>query len=167
VDLSVRVFSHEVRLNSLDLLNIETLNISPSHLPGDGGTAWKLRVGIERDYLSSHVASNECFIESGVGKAVEIGSMTLYAMGKLRLQSPNNYSEQWLLTPNVGLLYEHDDWKTHFKISYPIQLDQYSQFKRTKYACEQRIIASKDYDLRLKFQKHLIHEISVSFSYYL
>ena len=80
MDLSFRFFEDQIKLNSLDLLNIETLNISPSNLPEDGGLAWKLRAGIERNYLSAQADSNEWFLESGIGKASEFDALTLYAM---------------------------------------------------------------------------------------
>ena len=46
-------FGSKQRLTRLDLVNIKTLNISRTGLPGDGGLGWGLRVGAER-------AENDC-----------------------------------------------------------------------------------------------------------
>jgi hypothetical protein len=167
MDLAIRIDKNDVQLERLDLLNIESLNISATGLPGDAGLAWKIRVGNERDYLSGQNPSNEYFIETAIGKAYAYKGAVMYGMLEGRVQSPNERSEQILVSPKIGVMIENGNWKIHCNASYPVQLDQSPVNSRLRYGCEQRLSAGPWYDLRVGFQRHFSSEISLSFSYYL
>lgn len=75
------------RLTRFDLVGIKTLNISRTGLPGDGGTGWGLRLGLERannsclDCLLGHISGSRI-------KAKQISSrLTIYAEGEISYHS--------------------------------------------------------------------------------
>jgi hypothetical protein len=167
IDLAIRIDKNDVQLEKLDLLNIESLNISATGLPGDSGLAWKIRAGNERDYLSGLNSSNEYFLETGFGKAYAHEGLVVYGMLEARLQSPNERSEQILLGPKIGVMIENGIWKLHCNAAYPVQVDQSPVNSRLRYGCEQRLSAGRWYDLRIAYKQHFDSEISLTFSYYL
>ena len=166
-DLSVRFSTDKIKVAKFDLLNIETLNISATGFSGDAGLAWKFRVGNERDVLSDSIVSNEYFVETAIGKAQQYGNLALYTMLEARWQSPNDRSEQIMLSPKVGFIYANGNWKIHCYTSYPVQVDQSAVKKKLKSGCNQRLMAGYWYDVRINFQKHFSSELGISFSYYL
>jgi hypothetical protein len=166
-DLTLRLTTDKIQIHKFDLLNIETLNISATGLPGDAGLAWKLRVGNERDVLSDSIVSNEYFVETAAGKAQQYGNLALYTMLEARWQSPNDKSEQILLSPKVGVIYTNGGWKIHCYASYPLQVDQSAVRTKLKSGCTQKLTSDYWYDIRINFQKHFSSELGVTFSYYL
>ena len=52
-NLEASSFDGQLRVSQFDLVNIKTLNVSRTGLPGDGGLGWGLRLGLER-------ANNSC-----------------------------------------------------------------------------------------------------------
>ena len=166
-DLSLRFTTEKIKVEKFDLLNIETLNISATGMPGDAGLAWKLRVGNDRDVLSDSIVSNEFFVETGIGKAQQYGNLAVYTMLEARWQSPNDRSEQIMLSPKVGFIYSNGDWKVHCFASYPLQVDQSALRTKLKSGCTQRLMADYWYDVRINVQKHFSSELGITFSYYL
>jgi hypothetical protein len=166
-DLSLRFTTDKIKVEKFDLLNIETLNISATGMPGDAGLAWKLRVGNDRDVLSDSIVSNEFFVETGIGKAQQYGNLAVYTMLEARWQSPNDRSEQIMLSPKVGFIYSIGDWKVHCYASYPLQVDQSALRTKLKSGCTQRLMADYWYDVRINVQKHFSSELGITFSYYL
>jgi hypothetical protein len=166
-DLSLRLTTDKIKVAKFDLLNIETLNISATGLPGDAGLAWKIRAGNERNVLSDSIVSNEYFVETAIGKAQQYGNLALYTMLEARWQSPNDRSEQIMLTPKVGFIYSSGNWKIHCYASYPLQVDQSAVKTKLRSGCSQRLMADYWYDVRIDFQKHFSSELGISFSYYL
>jgi hypothetical protein len=166
-DLSLRFTTNKVQIEKFDLLNIETLNISATGLPGDAGLAWKFRAGNERDDLTDSIVSNEYFVETAIGKAQQYGNFALYTMLEARWQSPNDRSEQIMLSPKVGFIYTNGKWKIHCYASYPLQVDQSAVKTKLRSGCTQRLMADYWYDVRINFQKHFSSELGISFSYYL
>ncbi|MFQ3190438.1 MAG: hypothetical protein ACI936_001570 [Paraglaciecola sp.] len=77
-DLSILLTTDKIKISKFDLLNIETLNISATGMPGDTGLAWRLRAGNERNVLSDSIVSNEFFVETAIGKAQQYGKLALY-----------------------------------------------------------------------------------------
>jgi hypothetical protein len=167
LDLSLRFTKDKIKIEKFNLLNIETLNISATGLPGDAGMAWKFKIGNERDVLTDSIVSNEYFVEGAVGKAQQYGNLALYTMLEARWQSPNDRSEQIMLSPKIGFIYAKGGWKIHCHTSYPVQVDQSAIRTKLKSACSQRLIADDWYDVRVNFQKHFSSELSIAFSYYL
>jgi hypothetical protein len=166
-DLSLRFTIDEIKLEKFDLLNIETLNISATDLPGDAGLAWKFRAGNERDDLTDSIVTNEYFMESAIGKAQQYGNLAVYTMLEARWQSPNDRSEQILVSPKVGFIYAYGNWKIHCYASYPLQVDQSAVKPKLKSSCTQRLVADYWYDARINVKKHFSSELGITFSYYL
>jgi len=166
-DLSLRFTTDKIKVEKFDLLNIETLNISATGLPGDAGLAWKLRAGNELNVLSDSIVSNEYFVETAIGKAQQYGNLALYTMLEARWQSPNDRSEQIMLTPKVGFIYSSGNWKIHCHASYPLQVDQSAVKTKLRSGCSHRLMADYWYDVRIDLQKHFSSELGISFSYYL
>src|SRR5436305_10058358 len=46
------LFPYTTLSDLLDLVEVETLNLSQTNLPGDGGNAWKIKFGFEQQDLS-------------------------------------------------------------------------------------------------------------------
>lgn len=67
-DVTTTYQENKIRLKELDLLNIETLNISPTGLPEDTDYAWKVKVGA-KDINLKCGGCLHTFVSGGIGKA--------------------------------------------------------------------------------------------------
>lgn len=161
----VRVKQDKVELASIELLNIETLTLGATGLPGDRGYSWRLTLGNDRNYVDGIETSNEYFVESGLGKATQLGDWVWLAQLDGRAQTPNAMGEHFYLVPKVMALYETQDVKAVCELTYPIALDE-SNLKRFRTSCEAKVAGDRDYDVRLKVDNQFTTEFSLSVSVY-
>jgi hypothetical protein len=164
--LTLRVEGDQLRLSKLNLLNIETIDTKASNLPGDIGIAWKLRLGNERNYLGPAEASNEFFIESGIGKGMQFNQVTVYGMAVARLQTPDLLDTRLSISPTLGILWSNDAVKGLCQTSYPMRLDGQAYQKRLVSSCEIRAFATSTSDMRLGISRHFNTEFYLSGSWY-
>ncbi|MBI1422150.1 MAG: DUF4105 domain-containing protein [Gammaproteobacteria bacterium] len=165
-DLSVFYLNDAFQLRKLDFVKVETLNASHTSLPGDGGLAWDFSVGIQ----SQDLACSNCSvvnIKGGFGKAVSIApNFTL--LGMLDFFGQSNHQEMGTLgvIPRIGILISAKPfWKTNLSLGEQRYLNG-SHSKHTVIQWENRFGSSRNWDIRLAFQKQIASEYQISASYY-
>jgi hypothetical protein len=167
-DLSLRYQDGDLALSSLSLLTIETFPIGGSGLPSDIDIAWKLRVGIEQDFLNGIENSNEWFVESAVGKAFgESPDFVSYAMLEGRVQTPNKLGERFIVIPKVGFI---STLSSHSKLacslSYLAPLDGSSERYKRKVQCASSVFQGDSFDLRLSYTRYFESSFKLGLSWY-
>jgi len=111
------------RLTRFDLIDIKTLNISRTGLPGDGGFGWGLRFGLEPannsclNCLLGHVSA------SGI-KAKQVNpSLTIYAESELSYHSSLD-DGSFRTTTTIGAIAKPaKGWKSQFIIGKRVAID--------------------------------------------
>ena len=165
MDLKFIYLNQKLRFRQVDLVNIETLNISRTGLPGDGGMAWRVNLGIETEDLSKsdfHMA----ILEGGIGKGVTfLSQFSLYGMIDARLHPQSQYGAV-SVKPHMGLLYAPLSWwKTHITLGYRYYLGYLNPSTPTIF-WENRFGLSRVYDLRLSYDSDFSGEIKASLNYH-
>ena len=166
LETEVMIRNGEVSLRKLDLVNIETLNLSRTGLPGDGGMAWKLRFGIDNPDLSCD-RCNVFSVNGGIGRAAEISdALVAFAMLEGRLQSRDDFDRTVAVGGRFGVITrEYGNWKGMANLGYQRYLD--GSLSEEPFAeLSARYGASRDWDIRLSYRKHLATEVNATFSYY-
>jgi hypothetical protein len=153
-------------LNYFDLLSIESLNISDTGLPGDGGFASKIKAGFENIDLSSHQYYSGR-IEYGTGKAIQLGNrIKLMAYFNTRLQTRVKGSGYISLEPEVAsLIKAMDAWKIHMSVSKRYYLNG-SKTKNLISKIENRFFKKRNWDIRLSYKKHVDEKFEISYGHF-
>lgn len=93
LDASFEVYDGNFSVQRIDFVNLQTLNVSPTGVPGDGGLAWGFRMGFEEE----NILCRNClqgFLEGNVGKAAQSfsGQLTQYALlqGRVNTNADTN-----------------------------------------------------------------------------
>ncbi|MBF7074376.1 DUF4105 domain-containing protein [Glaciecola sp. MH2013] len=165
METELRLDRNKVTLSSLKLLNIETMQLNATGLPGDYGVSWKLTVGNERNFIDDAKDSNEFYVEGGVGKAFELGDWVILAQLDGRLQTPNRNNQRYFAKPKLASLYENGQFKMHCELSYPISLKEDNK-KKLRSECNAKLYGSKSFDLRFGFAHQFASEAQFSISYF-
>jgi hypothetical protein len=166
LDGRVMFESGKVRLRQLDFVNVETLNVSKTGLPGDGGMAWKMKVSIE----SLHLGCSTCQIfgvTGGIGKAFSpLDNTAIYAMVDGHLQTDEQNAGTVAATPRLGFLgVVMKGWKTKFDIGYKQYFNK-SETGDRKITWENRFGTSRYWDIRLSFNEYVAKEVKIALSLY-
>ena len=101
------------RLTRFDIVDITTLNLSRTGLPGDGGLGWGLRVGFE----SANNDCIDCLLAYAAGSAIKAKKIakqwTVYVQGEASYHSTFENSSLGI-TPSVAIIgHVNSYWKTH------------------------------------------------------
>lgn len=165
-DIALHLSEAETRLHKLDLVNVQTLNVSHTGLPGDGGAAWRLRFGLEQQDLSC----TRCLIgnlEGGFGKAAAFGEHTVgYVMLDARVQTDHRHSGTLAASPSVGLLATPAlRWKTSLAIGQRHYFNG-EQSHRPFMRWENRFGNQREWDIRFGFERHVASQAQIAFSRY-
>lgn len=165
-DLKLAAAANNFWVRQMDFIGIETLNISQTGLPGDGGYAWNFKAGVE----SLDLGCTSCLtfrIDGGVGKAAQINTWgAIYGMLEGRIQTPALESGTLALTPRLGALVTFSEkWKSHLLLGQRTYLNG-SQTKLPIVSWENRFGNSRFWDIRLSYEEHVDQEVKASFSYY-
>lgn len=166
LDLSAVVRNNKISLKHLDLLKIETLNISPTGLSEDGDFAWKVGVGIREQNLSC-VGCLHGYLSGGIGKAYSVADkMAIYLMATGELVGFGAEGVQVKTGINLGLVSNFNDyWQTHLETG--IRESITSGHKLQKFVSwENRFGNSTNWDTRLKFTYHDAAEITFGAGFY-
>ncbi|WLD56794.1 DUF4105 domain-containing protein [Salinispirillum sp. LH 10-3-1] len=162
VDVNVAATEDALWLRRFDLIHIEALNVSHTGLPGDGGLAWKVRMGAEAADLSC-TDCTQFFAEGGSGKAWKIGSdSAVFGLLEGRLAS----GDKGILsgTARTGaVLGLHPLWKAHLDLGYRYHLDD-SVDAEPMLALRSRFGAGRRWDVTLSAEEHVAREYRVAFS---
>lgn len=165
-DLRLVYMGDQLRLRSLNLLNIENMNISNSDLPGDGGYAWKINSGFEQQNLACY----QCtifFAEGGIGKAVQPHTgVVLYSMLSGRAQTTAENSGTLAGTAKIGALIDiSSNWRSGASFEYRKYLNG-SEDGEPILRLENRFSVDNHWDLRLDFTRDVAEEVRAAATYY-
>lgn len=161
--LSVRGFTNDIELSYLNFITIETYPTNRTGLPYDQNLAWKLNVGINRDYLTSTEQKLTWFAEFGVGKALSYSaSTTWYMMINSRLQTENHTAEYGYVSPTIGFLTEYNQIKGGCELAMHFSNVNAQQ----ELSCTASLLQTDQYDIRLNYRDYYFDEFSVGFSWY-
>lgn len=167
-DISMNFFKDKVFLRKWDLISIQTLNLSETGLPGDGGYAWNFETGVE----TVNLGCSNCTafkIDAGFGKALElIDRNVLFAMVNARAQTKTKQAGQLAGTARVGILLNilrSGAWKSELSLGYRDYIDtQEPQEQLIRW--EHRFGFSQNWDIRASYEKHLVENWSLSYARY-
>jgi uncharacterized protein DUF4105 len=165
-DLRLLYDDQRVRFRSLELLDIETLNLSRTQLPGDGGNAWKIRFGFEQQDLRCEQCT-VFSIEGGAGRALQLGdSVVAYGMLEGRAQTTSEDAGSLAASAKLGVaLHLAKEWRARFSIGQRAYVNG-SRSVDPIIRWENRFGSSRDWDIRLSYEKHKAQEIKASLSLY-
>jgi hypothetical protein len=162
----IRFNEEKVFLHRLDLINLQNYNLSKTGLPGDGGLAWRFRMGWEREDL--RVLGNSVFhLTGGIGKGFYLNkNHILYTMidGFSRFYKTTYVSTGAI--PSLGYLSEPiTGWKFLMEWGSELPFDR-SEPDLNTYRFENRFGTSQYWDIRLSYLKRQTDEISTSINFF-
>lgn len=166
LDTELNITEEKFWLKSFNLISVESLNISHTGLAGDGGFAWRFKMGADQQNL----ACNTCTVprvEFGGGKAFEVSkSLIFYAMIDPRIQSSYLGSGIGSLTPSVSTLITlSDDFRVNAVAARRYYLKAGNDSEKI-YLVEGRIGSSRTWDMRLSFQEHIDRRYTLGLGLY-
>ncbi len=154
------------QIRNVDLVNVEHLNLADTPLPGDGGWAWRVKLGAQ----SEHLACSNCLVghvTGGIGKAVKLSDdAVVYAM--LDGITQTRYLDFGTLgvSPTVGLLATPiDGWKTSLVLNHRTYLNG-NQTSARQVAWENRLGLARDWDVRVNYRYSVASEWQMVLSTY-
>lgn len=155
LDTEISVTKDRLWLKNLNLLSIESLNLSKTGLKGDGGYAWRVLFGADQ----MNLACNTCTVpkvEFGVGKAFEISDwLLIYAMIDPRFQTQFEGSGYLSVRPNLATLITiTDDLRIHAVAGRRFYLDRNKKAENI-YHIEARLGSHRSWDIRINYQEHI------------
>lgn len=165
-DLRVVFLDGRVDLRSLDLVNVESLNVSQTPLPGDGGYAWGLRAG----FASQDLACTGCTVAKaggGAGKAIALGTrVAAFGMVDVAAQTRSAGSGVLSATPRVGLTgAPAPGWKTYLSVGRRSYAGD-SRADARVVRWENRLGGSRRWDFRLTYEEAVARETGAALSLY-
>lgn len=165
-DLRALYRDEKLTLRSLDFVNVQTLNVSRTGMPGDGGRGWGLRVGLDNQDLSCDDC-NVFRITAGVGKAISLPRNTVL-FGMLEGLAQTSYHDSGTLGVNAKLGVSSSPWSawtTQLSIGTRNYLNESKSHIRLV-RWENRFGSSRDWDIRLRYEKQQASELSAGLSLY-
>ncbi|MDH5518012.1 MAG: DUF4105 domain-containing protein [Gammaproteobacteria bacterium] len=166
-DIELVLLDKMAAIKKLDIVSVETLNVSRTGLPGDGGLAWKIKFGFENQNLSC-IDCDVFKVGGGIGKAVSIFSSrsSVYSMFEFNAQTEYQNYGQISMALTAGVLgYPLTSWKSRLKVTYQEYLDgMQSEDMRIKW--ENRFGSSRDWDIRFDYERNVESEIAIGLSLY-
>ncbi len=165
-DLRTTYVNNRFKLRSLDLINIENMNVAQTPLPGDGGLAWEIKLGFESHYLRCRDCMTFSLI-GGIGKATPItNNVMAYGMMDIFTQTKYQHSGTVGVTPRVGLIASpFAGWKSSFSLGQRRYINGSQQENRV-IRWENRIGSKRDWDIRISYEEELAREVQVAVSTY-
>ncbi|MBY0314311.1 MAG: DUF4105 domain-containing protein [Bdellovibrionales bacterium] len=169
LDATFNYFDNSIWMRKLDLIAISTLNLSQTGLPDEGGWAWRFSTGVENLNLACKYC--DLFkVEVGFGKGFLIlDRQAIFVLVDVRAQTRTENSGTLASTPMLGALI---DWfpsglfKTELNFGYRAYLEK-DDADATMIKIDNRLGLSRDWDLRISYEKHVDEWIRLSISWYL
>ena len=158
----IRFNEEKVFLHRLDLINLQNYNLSKTGLPGDGGIAWRIRLGWER--VDLQIMGDSVFhLTGGIGKGFYLNkNHILYTMidGFSRIDKTTSVSTGAI--PSFGYLSEPTiGWKFLMEWGHELPFDR-SEPDLNTYRFENRFGSSQNWDIRISYLKRQTDEFSSS-----
>lgn len=165
-DLHTLYRNKKLTLRRLDFINVKTLNVSRTNMPGDGGRAWSLRVGLDNQDLSC----DDCGVlraSGAIGKATSLTRNTvIYGMVGGFAQSQYHNSGTLGAKAQLGLwTMPTSGWKSQLMIG-TIHYLNGTKHHIPLLQWENRFGNSRQWDIRLSYRKWVEHELNGSVSLY-
>lgn len=151
-----------VEVARLWAVNIESLNINPTGLAGDGGRAWMLRAGWERDYLAASGQSFRAFVRGGLGKAWQHQNTRFYTMLDAQLNGRDSAGNWAAIMPRAG--FTHSFGPSKILCEAGLRLRDGEQ--NWRYHCAARVTHRDQWDVRVGFSHEDYSEAQAAFSWY-
>ncbi len=166
LDFTAVYLDEHLWLRKLDIVNIETLDTSHTGLPGDRSLAWKIKFGIEDQNLACKNCSVFNFT-AGAGKATAITDNTLiYAMFEGVAETRKSDWGGLGGTIRGGFISSiTSNWKSYLSIGYEDFLNT-SLPERHITKWENRFGSSREWDIRITYEKEIASEFKTSASLY-
>lgn len=168
LDTSLNFADSKIWVRRLELFGVETLNLSQTGLPGDGGRAWKFVMGFE----SQNLACNNCTIfkiEGALGQAYRLWPRQVLAlMLDGRAQTKAQGSGALALAPRLSTWIEplsSGFWKLGLSASYQDYVDD-DTFGETLVRAESRWGLARTWDVRAYFEKNVDERGGLGLSLY-
>ncbi|MEH6446959.1 MAG: DUF4105 domain-containing protein [Oceanospirillaceae bacterium] len=160
------MFDGDIKLRSLDIVNIESINNAVTGLPGDTGQAWKLRFGFQQQSL----ACESCLVASlqgDIGHTFSIKNNMVvggYLGGSLQ-QDKNELGALYTRASIFANAELNSDLRVRFTSEYREYLDsiQSGDFINAVYV---RYRLARNVDIRLSYEKNRTEEVGASLSLY-
>lgn len=165
-DLRTLYRDGKLTLRSLDFIDVQTLNVSRTGLPGDGGRAWSLRVGVVNQDLSCD-GCNVLRATGGIGKAMSLARNNVF-YGMVEGLAQTSYRNSGTLGASVKLglwATPLSGWKSHFVVDTRGYLNG-GKSRVHILRWENRFGYSRHWDIRLKYEKEVESEVSAALSLY-
>lgn len=166
LDFELNANEERLWLKNFNLISIETLNLSRTHLKNDGGFAWRFKVGADQVNLSC----NTCTVpklEVGGGKAWELtDKIVLFGMIDPRVQSHFEGSGILSVTPSIStLLTFSNDFRLSASAGKRYQIDV-GHIPENIFNVEGRIGSDRTWDVRVTFQQHVDRRYGFATGFY-
>lgn len=161
----VGLIDDKLRLLRFDLVDVETLNLTDSGLPGDGGLGWGLKIGIERaslDCLNCQIAH----VSGSIRKGRRLSDRwTAYAHGEATYHSSFEGSNGRARTA-LGLIGElTPTWKSHLRLGRQFQMGA-EQSQNTMIQWDNRFGTAENWNGTVSFAYDGTSEVSVGIGRY-
>lgn len=165
-DLRLAYIDDTFEIRALDMVNIETLNSSPTGLPGDRPLGWKIKFG----YENQGIQCTQCGVfkfTGGMGKAVKLSSQSSLALF-MDVFAHNDYMNSGTLGNIASLNIIHlpvNGWKSKLSYGYKNYFNG-SESHNPVLQWNNRFGTSRDWDLRLDYIDDIEQEVKISVSLY-
>ncbi|OHC86005.1 MAG: hypothetical protein A3J87_05870 [Sideroxydans sp. RIFOXYB12_FULL_59_6] len=165
-DVELLRFGQALRLHRLDIVNLEHMNLSETPLPGDGGSAWRVRFGLQDHDLSCA----GCLVgkaSGGIGKAARVAGLGLaFVMVSGDVQTPHAGSGTVGAEAIIGVVATPlPDWKTSLELGRHSFLNgERAKVWTTKW--QNRLGGDRDWDVRLNYERNVASQWQLAFSAY-
>ena len=167
-ELFLQADEHRLRVVRFDMLAIESMNPAVSGLPGDRGVGWRLKAGLDQDRL----ACTDCLLARAqgdytLGRYIDAAHQVVGVLnlgGALQARGERDgigfarFGVSLIArpSPELGLRFSHE-----FRRGFEANASSY-----TVSAGEARLALSKDYDLRVLWERDQTSRISVGLGRY-
>jgi hypothetical protein len=165
-EVGVSLNEHEVKLEHAWLLQLHTLNYSPSGMPGDGGASWGLNLGWQRDRLRQTVDDLGPQLLGSYGKAFKASDAHWFdAALRTELRDPNAELGAVVLSPQLTWLADWSGARSQCRTRYEWDVSQRLD-KQWFIGCEIAFHLGKNQDFRLSLAHQNASTLALSWSWY-
>ena len=159
LDLRLRLTHDKIILHSLEFVDILSLKTNPTGFPGNSGWSWRIRASIEPQNLNCE-ACRVMHVSGGLGKTISFYEKDKWwGMANIYIRtSPKTNQFSVGFSPSFGMtISPFDKWKLLFAHDYLTINEAFVARSRL----ENRLMLSKNWDVRLEWQKNGGEEIAL------
>ena len=155
VKLKLAYWRQEIELRNVDLFSVTHLNTSKTNLPGDGGMAWSVKVGL----WPQTIFCRNCSVfglRGAIGYGYELNpNLIVYTLFALQAQENRENFGSYSMGPVGGVLYDWNKYiKTHLTFTHDSFVDGERQNALTIH-WENRLNISRNIDLNISYLEQI------------